>query len=308
MSFLGLDEDLKVSSRLDIYPTIDPKVHYDAQTFSGKVVLITGASRGIGAEIALQYARAGAKLSLVARTQAALDAIRDAILRERPTAQILTFPADVRDVTKAGEIVASTVARFGRLDILVSNAAILRRMDLPFASKDPKGWWDVVEVNIRGTYNYIHFAVPELLKRKANWSFLHQRQLKYEFQQQASTAYRNSPLIVSQSLSPLVNLVLYRFRMSAHYPFAEYPDIKVFAVHPGGVKTDMYADTGADFDFETNTVGLSAATILYLTSGNADYLNGRYVSSTWDLGEVERDWKEKILAQNGLVSKLSIPV
>jgi hypothetical protein len=56
------------------------------------------------------------------------------------------------------------------------------------------------------------------------------------------------------------------------------------------------------------TVGLSASTIQYLTSGKADYLNGRFVSSTWDLGEVERDWKEKIVAQRSLVSKLSIPV
>ncbi len=92
-------------------------------------MLITGASRGIGAQIALQYARAGALLSLVARTQAALDASEDAILREHPSAQILTFPADVRNVKKAEEVVAATVARFGRLDILVANAGTLRRMD-----------------------------------------------------------------------------------------------------------------------------------------------------------------------------------
>jgi hypothetical protein len=57
-----------------------------------------------------------------------------------------------------------------------------------------------------------------------------------------------------------------------------------------------------------STTGLAASTIQYLTSGKADYLSGRYVSATWDLGEVERDWKEKIIAQNSLVSKLSIPV
>jgi short-subunit dehydrogenase len=92
-------------------------------------VLITGASRGIGAQIALQYARAGASLSLVARTQAALDASKDAILREHPSAQVLTFPADVRDVKRAEEVVAATVARFGRLDIFVANAGSLRPMD-----------------------------------------------------------------------------------------------------------------------------------------------------------------------------------
>jgi hypothetical protein len=52
---------------------------------------------------------------------------------------------------------------------------------------------------------------------------------------------------------------------------------------------------------------LPAATILYLMSGRADYLSGRFVASTWDLGEVERDWKEKIITENALVSKLHIP-
>jgi len=112
-----------------IYQTIDLKVHHDAQTFAGKVVLITGASRGIGAEIALQYALAGANLTLVARSQAALDASRNAILREHPTAQILVFPADVRDVARAQEAVATTVAHFGRLDILVANAGTIRPAD-----------------------------------------------------------------------------------------------------------------------------------------------------------------------------------
>jgi hypothetical protein len=56
-----------------------------------------------------------------------------------------------------------------------------------------------------------------------------------------------------------------------------------------------------------STPELAASTILYVTSGKADYLDGRFVSSTWDLGEVERDWKEKIVAQNCLVSKLSLP-
>ncbi|KAI0280884.1 hypothetical protein BGY98DRAFT_932332 [Russula aff. rugulosa BPL654] len=66
-------------------------------------------------------ARAGASLSLVTRTKATLDGSKDAILREHPSAQVLTFPADVRDVKKAGEVVATTVARFGRLDILIAN-------------------------------------------------------------------------------------------------------------------------------------------------------------------------------------------
>jgi hypothetical protein len=68
----------------------------------------------------------------------------------------------------------------------------------------------------------------------------------------------------------------------------------------------LFDEIGVPFPVNS-TVGLAASTIQYLTSGKADYLSGRYVSAQWDQGEVERDWKEKIIAQNGLVSKLSIP-
>jgi hypothetical protein len=96
--------------------------------------------------------------------------------------------------------------------------------------------------------------------------------------------------------------------MSSRPAFIEYPDIKVFSVHPGAVKTAMYVEFGGEGKIPpTGTVGLAAATVLYLTAGKADYLSGRFVASTWDLGEVERDWKEKIVSQNSLVSKLSIP-
>ena len=89
--------------------------------------------------------------------------------------------------------------------------------------------------------------------------------------------------------------------------FVEYPDIKVFSVDPGSVQTDMFDKFGGPIP-PNSTAGLAASTIQYVTSGKADYLSGRFVSSTWDLGEVERDWKEKIIAQKSLVSKLSIPV
>jgi NAD(P)-dependent dehydrogenase (short-subunit alcohol dehydrogenase family) len=98
--------------------------------------------------------------------------------------------------------------------------------------------------------------------------------------------------------------------MSAPRRFIEYPDIRVFSVHPGTIKTAIYDELGeAEDKFPIySTVGLYAATVLYLTAGQAYYLSGRYVASTWDLGEVERDWREKIVTQNCLVNKLSVPV
>jgi hypothetical protein len=86
----------------------------------------------------------------------------------------------------------------------------------------------------------------------------------------------------------------------------ENPAIKIFCVHPGCIATQLVADSQSIVLTE-ETLALPAATILYLTSGQADYLSGRYICATWDLDEVERDWKEKIVAQNSLVNKLAIP-
>ena len=112
-----------------MYPFIDPGAHFVAQTYRGKVVLVTGASRGIGQEIAVMFAKAGAHLVIIARTQRTLYGTKAAILAARPDAQVLTFSADVTDTTRAEAAVKATVERFGHLDILVANAGIVRTFD-----------------------------------------------------------------------------------------------------------------------------------------------------------------------------------
>jgi NAD(P)-dependent dehydrogenase (short-subunit alcohol dehydrogenase family) len=335
-----------------VYPTIDPKVHYDAQTFANKVVLITGASRGIGAQIALQYAHAGASLTLVARTQAALDASKNAILRERPSAQVLTFPTDVRDVKRAEEAVAATVARFGRLDILVANAGALRPLDKrafilpariiialvadlcrrrkhsPRRIRTDGGIFlksifvgRTTSSSARFSYtlflvpNAYHllpsFAVPELLKTKGQVVILGSGGSQLRVPNASEYCISKHAMLRFAEFVTIGGY--YCFVFDSYWTsdprrfFVEYPGIKVFTIHPGSVKTDMYDVAGGIFPVDS-TVELAASTIQYLTSGKADYLSGRYVSVQWDLGVIERDWKEKIIAQNGLVSKLSIPV
>lgn len=107
-----------------------------------------------------------------------------------------------------------------------------------------------------------------------------------------------SNLIVPYALLALIN---------NRTTVTEYPDLKVFCVHPGIVATDLTVGYEGQTARDLDSPALCASTILCLISGKADYLNGRFVASTWDLGEVERVWKEKIVAQNALVSKLHIP-
>lgn len=290
MAAVGFDENISnITSHHDAYPGIDRKVHYDAQTYKGKVVFITGASRGIGEETALSYARAGALLSLVARKQTTLDSVKATILKEVPGAKVLTFPMDVTHTQEVARAIQATVDQFGKLDILIANAGVLRPMEKPFAQQDPDGWWHVMEVNIRGVYNAVHFAIPHLQRSKGYIVIV--TSLAANIRMAFASDYATSK-------HALIRL--------AEFIVLENPDIKTFAIHPGAILTQMGMESKVDIPM-VDTVALPAATMLHLTAGKADFLSGRFVSANWDLVELGRDWKTKIVEQNGLVSKLYIP-
>jgi NAD(P)-dependent dehydrogenase (short-subunit alcohol dehydrogenase family) len=129
-------------TRISIYPTIDPEPLYAAQFFNGKVVLVTGASRGVGRETVLQYARAGASVAIVARSREALDETRDLIVTAVPGADVLVLTADVCDVEGVRSAVQDVLQHFGKLDILIANAGAItsftpREDHLPFPPRLP---------------------------------------------------------------------------------------------------------------------------------------------------------------------------
>jgi NAD(P)-dependent dehydrogenase (short-subunit alcohol dehydrogenase family) len=98
---------------------------YAARSYGGKVVLITGASRGIGRETALRYARAGASVAIVARTGDALNETKDIIVAAVPGADVFVFTVDVRDIESVRSAVDGVLGHFGKLDILIANAGAI---------------------------------------------------------------------------------------------------------------------------------------------------------------------------------------
>jgi NAD(P)-dependent dehydrogenase (short-subunit alcohol dehydrogenase family) len=126
---------------------------------SGKIALVTGASRGIGAATALELARRGAHVVLAARTQGGLEAVDDQIREIGGEATLL--PIDLCDGEAVDCIGPSLFERFGRLDILVSNAGALGRLT-PVAHILPKDWADVVGVNLAANWHLIRTCGPLL--------------------------------------------------------------------------------------------------------------------------------------------------
>ncbi|MEV1023273.1 SDR family NAD(P)-dependent oxidoreductase [Streptomyces sp. NPDC050264] len=130
-----------------------------SNTLEGKVVLVTGASSGIGRATALALSREGARVAVGARRVDRLKA-----LTEEAGGGMLPLELDVTDRRSVNDAVEATVARFGTLDILVNNAGVM--LSSPVLGADTAEWTRMVETNLLGSMYMVHAALPHLLASK----------------------------------------------------------------------------------------------------------------------------------------------
>ncbi len=126
----------------------------------GRLALVTGASRGLGAALARRFAAEGAHVILTARTQGGLEEVDDEI-RKAGGAPATLLPLDLRELDKIDQVGAAIQQRFGRLDVLVSNAATLGKLS-PLGHLDPKTWDEVMAVNLTANWRLIRALDPLL--------------------------------------------------------------------------------------------------------------------------------------------------
>ena len=128
-----------------------------------RIVLITGATRGIGRALALALAHGGAHVVATGRTQGALEELDDAVRAAGSTATLV--PLDVRDFPGIYRLAKALDERHGQLDILVGNAAIGGQRS-PLDHVDPAGWDEILAVNVTANWHLIR-AMDLLLRRSA---------------------------------------------------------------------------------------------------------------------------------------------
>jgi len=124
-----------------------------------RVVLITGASRGIGAEAARAFAAAGARVALLARTEE-----RIAELAGEIGAAAVAIPCDVSRYWEMQAAVDATIAAFGRIDVLIGNAGVIEPIS-HLAEADPGDWGKVIDINLKGVFNGMRAVLPGMLEQ-----------------------------------------------------------------------------------------------------------------------------------------------
>lgn len=183
------------------------------------VVIVTGSSRGIGASVARHLGQMGLSVTVVARNAERLIPVAADI--DRLGGKALPLPADVADPDSCLQIIEKTIDRFGRLDALVNNAAVVEPLQ-KIASADIEKWRYSISVNLLGPFYLVRAAVPEL--RKQNGRIIHIGSGAAEIPIQAASAY-----CVSKAALNHFSRILAK----------EEPEITSVTVSPGVVDTDM---------------------------------------------------------------------
>ena len=244
---------------------LDPSTN-SGQVLSGKTALVTGAGRGIGRAVALAFARAGADIACVSRTEANAQQVAGEVtgLGRKGRA----YAVDVAQASEVDAAVEKILSDFGRVDVLVNNAGIMR--DGLLMRMSEKDWGAVIETNLGGAF---HFT------RALSRGFLKQRSGKIiNIASIAGLTGNAGQANYAASKAGMIG-----FTKSVAREFASR-GITCNAIAPGFIETDMTSELKDDLrqkllaNIPLGRFGKPddiAATALFLAAAAADYITGQ---------------------------------
>jgi 3-oxoacyl-[acyl-carrier protein] reductase len=231
----------------------------ESSELQDQVALVTGGGRGIGRNIALELAAAGAKVAVSARTA-------DEIEQTAEEVGGLAIDCDVSDRAAVEGMVAEVESTYGRLDLLVANAGTSVDEHGAAWELDPADWWRVFEVNILGVYLCCRAVIPGMLARGGGRIVNVASGAAY-LPGVSTTAYSSSKAAVHRFSETLAR------QLESH-------GIPVFSISPGLVRTQMTESFGDNAPWTPPE--LAPRLVRALASGRLDALAGRYLHAEHD--------------------------
>lgn len=195
------------------------------QRLAGRIALITGASRGIGAAVAARFAAEGAHLILTARTEGGLEETDDRVRAAGGDGATLV-PLDLADLAGIDRLGAAIAERFGRLDILVGNAGLLGALG-PVTHLTPKLWDEVMAINLTANWRLLRSMDPLLRQSDAGRAIFVTSSVGHR-----ARAYWSAYAISKAALEMMVKVYAAEITKTR---------IRANLVNPGGTRTAMRA-------------------------------------------------------------------
>lgn len=243
-----------------------------------RVALVTGAGSGIGRAAAVLLAGEGARVGVLSRTE---EELRETVAEiERRGGEGMVILADVSDPEQMERAVREVVGRWGRLDIVVANAGI-NGVWAPLEELEPEEWDRTLDINLRGTFLTVKYAVPHLRQRGGSVVVMASVNGTRVFSNSGATAYACSKA-GQVAFAKMIALELARHR------------IRVNVVCPGAIETEISENTehrdieelGVPVEFpegwhplrgKPGTAEQVARLVLFLASDASDHITGTEV-------------------------------
>jgi NAD(P)-dependent dehydrogenase (short-subunit alcohol dehydrogenase family) len=256
-----------------------------AQPLSTEIAVVTGAGRGFGKAIAIEFARQGAALTLTSRTRSELDAVA-AEIRDAG-GRVLAVAGDVTRSDDVARVLDETESAHGPVSLLVSNAGLPGPFG-PLWTIDPEAWWAAQAVHIRAPMLYLHRVLPGMVERRRGRIII-----------VSALASR----VVAPYLSAYCVGKIAQTRLTAEAAAeAKEFGVSVFAIDPGFVFTGIAEETmnspdaqrwlpgmvariraRKDFPGQDADLARCARRCTELASGRYDVLSGRYMELDDDI-------------------------
>lgn len=257
----------------DLYPAIQP-----GSNAVGKVVLITGASRGLGRGLAISWARAGASgIAICSRAASSLEPVTRDIESISPASRVLAMACDTTDGPSVADFFQAIRREFGKLDVVIANVGVTEEhAKIGSREHDPDIWWFTMGTNLRSAHLTAHHYIQAFYPDKPpSGTFI------------ALASYAGTQVVSGLSSYGIAKQATNRL---VEFLDVEYSELKAFALDPGIV---MDVAIMPEFvPYALDTTDLVGAFSIWLASGRADALKGSFLHTTWDIEELEAHAKE----------------